>query len=283
MEGEPHARFEDVRSFARALLPLADARTRLAWERDFAPGAGVPSSPAGPLVTQAPPSSAPRATPQVPASLPPTQTSTVRTTSRLPCEPGASPFHLKGIAYRGFRRLVDRRVPGGLPALEQELDDPRLASFVRQPFLAASRYDLLPMLPLNEAAARLLRTPLDALASDQGARQAAYDIDKLYGRLFAAMTFENPALVLPRFDVQYSDFGDCTADMNEPGYVTLRRAGVPGYVLPWFVPMYSAYAEYVLRRKGAAFVEAIPQPPRDAGVRDSFPIVDIEWALRWRI
>jgi serine/threonine-protein kinase len=281
MEREPRARFEDVRSFGRMLLPLADVRTRFAWERDFAPGGTAPSSPAAPLLTPPPPSSAQRPV-QAPVVLPPTQTSVVRTTSRMPCEPGASPFHIKGIAYRGLTRLVDRRVAGGLEALERELDDPRLASFVRQPFLAASRYDLLPMLPLNEVAARLLRTPLGTLASEQGARQAAYDIDKLYGRLFAAMTFENPALVLPRFDVQYSDFGDCTADLVEPGHVALRRAGVPEYVLPWFVPMYSAYTEYVLRRKGASFVEAVAQPPRDGGVRDSFPIVDLEWALRWR-
>jgi hypothetical protein len=269
---EPQARFEDIRSMARALLPLAEPRTRAAWERDFAapPSAPPPSAPLS--VSSLPPVSSPQVT---------TLTSVVRETARLPCDPGASPFHIKGIAYRGVVRLVEKQVPGGLDGLERELDDTRVAGFVRQPFLAASRYDLLPMMPINLALARLLGRSIEALADDQGARQAAYDIEKLYGRLFAATTFDNLDVVLARFDAQYYDFGDCTGEIVEPGHLVLRRAGLPEYVVRWFAPMYASYMGHILRRKGASSVEVAPRPPRDAGVRGSFAIVDLEVDLRW--
>jgi hypothetical protein len=137
------------------------------------------------------------------------------------------------------------------------------------------------MAPINLAIARLLGISLEALADDQGARQAAYDIEKLYGRLFAAITFDNLAVVLARFDAQYYDFGDCTGELVEPGHLVLRRAGLPEYVLRWFAPMYSSYMGHILRRKGAALLEVTPRAPRDAGTRDSVAIVDLEIDLRW--
>jgi hypothetical protein len=206
----------------------------------------------------------------------------VRATGSLPCDPGASPFHVKGIAYRGLVRLVEKRVPGGMEGLERELDDARLAAFVRQPFLAASRYDLLPMTPIIVAIARLLGESLEGLATQLGAREAAHDIEKLYGRLFAAMTFDNLPLFLARFDGQYYDFGDCAGELVEPGHVVLRRAGLPEYVVRWIAPMYSSYIGEILEKKGAGYVEVTPRPPRDAGMRSSFPIVDLEVDVRWR-
>jgi hypothetical protein len=276
---EPGARFEDVRAFARELLPLADARTRAAWERDFAAPTAVPpaasSAPASRRVStpRPPPGGIPQAT---------VQSSSVRPTAKLPCEPGASPFHIKGTAYRGVITLVDERVPGGIGTLERELEDERLATFVRQPFLAASRYDLLPMLPINLGVARLLGRSLEALASEQGERQALYDIEKLYARLFAMMTFDNLPTVLARFDGQYLDFGDCGGTVLAPGHLLLRRAGLPEYVLRWFAPMYSSYIAQILRQKGAAFVEVTPRGPQDAGMRATFAIVDLEIDIRWQ-
>jgi hypothetical protein len=38
----------------------------------------------------------------------------------------------------------------------------------------------------------------------------------------------------------------------------------------------------ILRQKGASFVEAVPRPPREAGMRGSFPIVDLEIDIHWR-
>jgi serine/threonine protein kinase len=264
---DPEERYPDVRAFARALVPMADPRTAVLWERDFS---ATPSSPiaipASVRSTEVPPS---------------TQSSAVRPLTRLPCPPGTSPFHIKGIAYRGVLRLLEARVPGGIEALGRELDDERIVPFLGQPFLAATWCDLLPMLPINVALAQLLGKPLEVLGREQGAEQARHDVEQVYRRLFDAMTFENAATLLGRFERQYYDFGDGVGELVAPGHILFRRFGVPEFVVRWFAPMHSAYAEQILRMKGATFVESTASPPTPAGTRDSFPVVDFETHLLW--
>jgi len=212
---------------------------------------------------------------------PSTQSSAVRPLTRLPCPPGASPFHIKGIAYRGVLRLLEARVPGGIDALGRELDDERIVPFLGQPFLASTWCDLLPMLPINVAMARLLGKPVEVLGREQGAEQARYDVEQVYRRLFDATTFDNIATLLGRFERQYYDFGDGVGELLAPGHVLFRRLGVPEFVVSWFAPMHAAYAEQILRMKGATFVESAVSPPTPAGTRDAFPVVDFETHLLW--
>jgi serine/threonine protein kinase len=266
---DPADRFPDVRAFARALLPMADARTATLWERDFS------STPSTPIAIPPPSTRTPEANPSS------TQSSAVRPLTRLPCAPGTSPFHIKGIAYRGVIRLVERRVPGGLGALARELEDERIVPFLRQPFLASSWCDLLPMLPINVALARLLDKPVEVLGREQGAEQARYDVEQVYRRLFDAMTFENVGVILARFERQYYDFGDGIGEMIAPGHVLMRRTGVPEFILSWFAPMHAAYAEQILRMKGATFVESTVDTPVPAGTRSEIPVADIDTHLLW--
>jgi serine/threonine protein kinase len=264
---DPDERYPDVRALARALVPMADPRTAVRWERDFS---ATPSTPVA-----IPPSV------REPDAAPSTQSSAVRPLTRLPFPPGTSPFHIKGIAYRGVMRLVERRVPGGLEALGRELDDERILPFLRQPFLASSWCDLLPMLPINVALARLLEKPVEVLGREQGAEQARYDVEQVYRRLFEAMTFDNVAVILARFERQYYDFGDGIGELIAPGHIVMRRLGAPEFVLPWFAPMHAAYAEQILRMKGATFVESTVSPPIPAGTRESLAVVDLDTHLLW--
>jgi serine/threonine protein kinase len=264
----PEARYDDVRAFARALLPMAEARTTVRWERDFS---DPPTDPLPPPPAAAAPAEASSST----------QSSQVRSSTRLPCPPGASPFHIKGIAYRGLVRLIEQRLPGGIEGLAGELDDERILPFLRQPFLASTWCDLLPLLPINAALARVLDKPLEVLAREQGAEQARYDVAQVYRRLFEALTFDNVSTILARFERQYYDFGDGIGEPIAPGHVFFRRLGVPEFVIPWFAPMHAAYAEQMLRMKGATFVESTITPPTAAGVRDAFPVVDFGTHLLW--
>jgi serine/threonine protein kinase len=263
---DPEARFADVRAFGRALLPLASDRSRATWERDFS---GAPPTP---IPSLHPPSVAP---------VPTTQSSSVRGSTKLPCPPGSSPFRVKGMAYRGIVQLVERRTPGGFEGLEAHLDDPRIIEFLRQPFLAASWYDILPMVPISAAIAQLLDKPLEILGHEQGSQQARHDVETVYRGLFESTTFENVPAKLARFGRQYYDFGDCVATLVSPGHVELRRRGLPEFVLRWFAPMHAAYAEQILRMKGATFVEATILPAVPAGTRDGFPLVDVATDLLW--
>jgi serine/threonine-protein kinase len=268
---EPAERFESVRDFARELLPMADARVAAALERDLDPHGAPPTMPD--LIAAAPS--------EIAEEKPPAQSSTVRPSTQLPCAPGESPFHIKGVGYRGLVQLLERRVPGGLDALEPELGDERIGAFLRQPFLAATWYDILPMMPINAAIARLLGKPIEVLGREQGAQQARYDVEHVYRRPFEVMSFDTAAESLSRFGRQYYDFGDCVGEQVSPGHVVVTRQGLPEFVLRWFAPMHAAYAEQILRMKGATFVEATVQPPSAAGTRAGMPIVDLRTDILW--
>jgi hypothetical protein len=263
--------FPDVRAWARALLPHTAPPVAEAWERDFAAssvsvreGAWTPerTSPAAEtLVGDA-----------WPAGPPP----------KLPFPAGTSTFYIKGIGYRGIARLVDHKVPGGFAALGRELGDPELVAFLRQPFLAASRYDVLPMLPINAGIARLLGKPLATLAAEQGVAQASHDVQYVSRRLFESITLETLHSYVPRLADPYFDFGECTAERVGPAHVVVHRRRLPEYVLPWFAPAQTAYLEEVLRWKGAQSVQVTLRPPLAAASKRGLAIVDLDTELRWR-
>ena len=200
---------------------------------------------------------------------------------RLPCRPGECRMRIKGVAYRGMRQLIDGRIPGGLEGFVRAIDDKALAEFISQPFLTASWYDILPMMPINVAIAHILGLGLEVLAEEEGTAQARYDARTVYRTLFDAMTLDNIAMRMVRFERQYYDHGDGALEVMSPHHLVLRRLGVPEFVVRWFAPMHAAYGAEVLRLKGATQVEATPRPPTPAGVRDGLRLVDLDTDLRW--
>ena len=261
---EPEDRFPDVKAFAGALLPFAHATTNRTWGSEL--GASMVGQDAGRRPNTEDTDTFLGAPPPPPP---------------LPCAPGSSTFHIKGTAYRSVVRLVERKVPGGLAALDEELGDARISTFVRQQFLAASRYDILPMLPVNVSVARLLGKPLGVIATDQGVAQARYDARYVYRRPFEEMTFETLPAYLVRFASQYFETGEMTAETAGPGHVVLHRRRLPSYVLPWFEDIHAAYAGEVVRLKGARSVRATARPPVEAGSRKGVAVVDLDVDLRW--
>jgi tRNA A-37 threonylcarbamoyl transferase component Bud32 len=264
---DPAHRFDDVREMGRALLPFADPTTVRAWERDF-------SQPSRKWVV-VDLAGADTDTDTTLAGVPPPPPA-------LPCDPGASTLYIRGIAYRGVVRYVELKVPRGLAELDEELGDARIAKFIRQAFLPASRYDILPMLPINVALARILGKPLAGLAFEQGAAQARHDTRYAHKRFFDAMTFETLPAHLVRFCEQYYDNGEASAELVAPGHVLLRRKRLAAYVVPWFAPAQTGYAEELIRLKGARTVQSSTRPPMAAGSRRGIEMVDLDVDLRWR-
>ncbi len=263
---DPAHRYPGVREMARALLPMADEKTAREWERDFArPSAKL-------AILDVSGDTATDTFVSVPPPAPP-----------LPCDPGASTSYIKGLAWRGVLAVVESKVPGGLAALDEELGDARIAAFLRQAFLPSSRYDLLPMLPVNVAIARVCGRSLESLAVEQGVGQARYDSRYGYRRFFEAMTFDTVAPNLARFCEQYCDTAECAAELLEPGRLVLRRKRLPLYVLPWYAPIWAAYAEELVRLKGARSVESTTREPVSAGARRGVAIVDFDVEIRWTV
>src|SRR5262249_31940590 len=98
----------------------------------------------------------------------------------LPCAPGASPFHIKGLAYRGIVRGAAAMLPGGLDARCDAIEDVRVRDFLRQPFLAGTLYDLLPIVPTTAAIATLLGATFEGIVRAGTMQQVRYDSEHVY-------------------------------------------------------------------------------------------------------
>jgi serine/threonine-protein kinase len=268
LDRDPEKRFADVRALGAALLPFADDRVR-------APADGSSK----PIVRAARERAALAQT--IPESGSPSE-SAIRRVEPLPCPAGEGPFHIKGMAYRGVMHLVATALPGGLDALCSVIEDPSVADFVRQPFLATEWYDLFPMLPLMAATARALGRPLDQITREGAMAQCRYDASTVFRTMFTAATLETVVDRMGRFGARYYDFGTFDGWLEGPGRMIVRKVGVPAYVEPWFAPMHAGYSEETVRTLGAKHAEGteratLPMPPVHG-----FPMVTIVSEVRWR-
>jgi hypothetical protein len=286
---DPSSRFGSVRALARALLPFAGTETVRLLERDFLdrPSAGAPVAAYRPRSREA--AEAETRIEPLETPLQPTPTgsgrpsvSSIRSVDRLPCPPGASPFHIKGMPYRGLIFLVNRLLPGGLGAFCDALPDPRLRDFVHQPFLATSRYDILPFLPLYAALATLLNTPFDGLVRASCAAQCRYDTQTVFKAIWANATVEGIADRIGRFCAQYYDFGRVSGSVPQPNVLVVVHSGVPAYVHPWFRPMHESYKEELIRHLGGEDARAVSHEVTPAGTEDGFALVTTRTEFRWR-
>jgi serine/threonine protein kinase len=199
----------------------------------------------------------------------------------LPCSAGTSPFRIKGLSYRGFITLLNRVLPAGLDAFCEALPDESLRAFVRQPFLASGRYDILPMLPLYATLAELLATDMDGLVREATVAQCRYDAQTVFKAIWSNGTVESIAERIARFGARYYDFGWLSATIPEPNLLVLVHAGVPAYLRPWYEPMHVAYTEECMRIFGAESVVSTPRGTIADGKFGDFALIKTCTELRW--
>jgi serine/threonine protein kinase len=280
MSRDAQDRWPSMRALGKALLPYASEAVARLLERDFADRSlGSSAAASLPSIRQVVPLTTPDALTRVERSEEQVISDIHRTTP-LPCPPGTSPFHIKGVMYRGFFHHVSRTV--GLDALAENLDDEGLRAFVRQPFLATARYDVLPYFPLFAALARMTGVPLETLARMSSGAQARYDAKTAYKMILRTDHPEDIVDRINRFNAQIYDFGSYLATQDEKNQVRLVFAEIPAYIEPWFAPMHVAYAEEILRLAGARELVTVPGPHEDAGTRAGFPLRSYRTEFRWR-
>ena len=283
MHRDPERRWPSMRTFGRELLPFAGAATAAVLERDFADRSGSAAAASRPslrgVVSRATPAEQTRAEDRTPSTDREVAASAVPRLEPLPCVPGTSPFHIKGLSYRGFMFHVGRAV--GLEAFLERLGDDALRGFVGQPFLASRRYDILPFVPLFATLARMLGVPFEAFVRTSTAAQVRYDARTAYRLILDANRPEDIVERIGRFNTQIYDFGRYSAFLPEKNHVTLAFEGIPAYLEPWFGPMHVAYAVESLRLSGAADVLLLSHLASDAGMHKGFPLRSYRTELRW--
>jgi hypothetical protein len=198
-----------------------------------------------------------------------------------PFAPGESPFRIKGTAYRGHMAYAERHVPGGTAAMIAGLHDPRLRAFFEQPFLAASWYDMLPLLPAGRVCAALIGKDYEAYLRARTTAQVTADLGGVYRILLRVVSTETVALRLPKLLGQYLEFGSTSAKAVRPELVEVESLGMPRVLVPWFQPVSETYAVAALRAAGAESPRVIRHPLEPAGVRSGVRIVRYRWDIAW--
>jgi hypothetical protein len=204
--------------------------------------------------------------------------------SRLPpgFSGGGSGFRVKGALYRGAFEFYEQHVPGGLGAVQDALLDDEVRAFFQQPFLAGSWYDVLPMMPLALAAARVKNVPYAAMLRERGRLQAEADLGGIHKRLLDVGSPEELLSRLPRATSQYFDFGTTDVETAGRGHVVGRRTKMPTALVTWHTSGTEGYLLGALERVGASKPHVrwknTVEEPSDGAI----PTVTIPFEITWK-
>ena len=165
--------------------------------------------------------------------------------------PGTSPFRCKGVVYKGLLASADERCPGGTAAVMARIEDPALRAFFERPFLAASYYDLLPIVPFGQVAAHIAGMPYLAYVRDGGRWQAQQDVHGIYRVLLHLATPRMVCARLPRLTLQYFDFGRTTGHLVGHDRYESSMSGIPRPILAWLQAALTGFIPVALETAGA--------------------------------
>lgn len=195
--------------------------------------------------------------------------------------PGESPFRAKGTIYTGLIASTDTRCPGGTAAVLAAIEDSKLRAFFEQHFLAASWYDLFPLIPFSHTAARVAGVAHAPYAKEGARFQAARDINGVH-RFFLKLA--SPRMVaerLPRLMMQYFNFGRAEGtSTGDKSYEVVGR-GIPEPVVVWLSTVIEGFVPAAMQLAGARAIVARTDPPEPDGSAHGIPLVRSRLALTW--
>lgn len=200
--------------------------------------------------------------------------------SSWPFAPGQGPFRIKGTAYRGHLEYVAEHVPGGVEAMRAQLT-PDLSRFFEQPFLAASLYDVHPLVVAAAPCAQALGISDEAFVAQRSRHQAPKDLTGVYRFLLAMVPTRTVAKRMPQLFTQILDFGLPTVTRDEAGIVDARIDGMPVAIAPWFGAVIAAYGEAALTTSGAERAVVRTSIGAPTGVEHGVAVASIDISVRW--
>ena len=194
---------------------------------------------------------------------------------------GESPFHVKGNVYAGTKQFFAKKVDGGLDALYKAIDDPALAEFIQQKFVAVAWYDVLPAVPLIRAEARVLGLGTKRYLQLRTAYQAEQDLAGVYRMILKLASAELVALKMPRLFAQVFDFGTSDARVVAPGHVEGAVRDFPASLFDWFSVSLEVYTRAALKMTGAREAAVVARRVKSSAPPGGEPMASLQIDMRW--
>jgi hypothetical protein len=198
----------------------------------------------------------------------------------LPFAAGTSPFRIKGVAYQGHVAWADSSVPGGSRAVSEGFRDPALRDFFAQQFLAASWYDVFPMVAVWHRCAQMMEQQPNDFLRMRTRHQAMRDIPGIYQFILKIASAEAVALRVPRVVQRYFDFGATEASVVGRGLVQAVMRGVPTPLVPWLRIVGETYVQVALELAGVTFAQFRRLPVTAGGDRHGVPLSDVGFEIQ---
>jgi hypothetical protein len=202
--------------------------------------------------------------------------------SDLPFAPGESPFRTKGNVYKSLFDSADTRVPGGRKAVLEQIDDPALAKFFSQNFLAASTYDVLPIVPFGMVGAKILNVPYLEFVRGGAAFTARRDMNGIYKVLLKLASPEAVVKRLPRILIQYFNFGKVEGNATSSCSYQARATGIPQPILLWVTNAARGFIPVVMAAAGARDTEVVIDAPEPDRKEHGVMLFRTSFEVRWR-
>ena len=198
-----------------------------------------------------------------------------------PFRPGESPFRIKGTAYQGLFASFDQRVPGGSKGVLARLEDPTVARFFEQPFLAGSTYDLLPLLEASQLAARVAGVPWREFVKGGARLQAERDLRGIYRMLLKLASPRMLVERLPRLLVQYFTFGSVEGRFSGETRFEGAARGIPAPVAPWLAAICEGFVPTVMAAAGAPDSAVLIHPFEEDGEEQGMALLTTRFSVSW--
>jgi len=124
----------------------------------------------------------------------------------LPCEPGESPFQVRGVIYgRAIEHAT--KLAGSLNAFAEGLPDPRVRQFVKTQFKWNGLYDSLPLSPIQIHISRLQRQDFETATRARSAEGAHRLIPSMFRLILGIGKAKSWAVHAPRLMMEYTGVG----------------------------------------------------------------------------
>jgi hypothetical protein len=195
---------------------------------------------------------------------------------------GESPFRVRGSVYTGNLEALTKHVPGGLDAIAPEISNDATVAFLRNTiFLAASTYDIEPLMHLMRLFARLNRIPLDHFVRDGSRVAAEKDVVGKYRAQMRSASTEEMAARLPRIFVRY--FDPCRAEslIVQANATEMRFSGLPASALGFYIWSSDGFVAGALESVGAKDVKLAWGNPLSDGDIEGIPVQSITCHITW--
>src|SRR5262249_24363073 len=179
------------------------------------------------------------------------------------------------------QNYYEANVPGGIEAVLASLPEGRLQTFFSQTFLASSWYDVLPIVQISGAAAKVSKVPHRELIVANARTVARRDIPTIYKLLLRLSSPEAVVLRMPKASMRYFDFGESSASMKQPRVCEAYQKGIPRELAGWFFHAAEGFTEVALGLAGAKDIKVRVDSPVIDGERKGALTVTLRLEMTW--